>query len=345
MKARIIRKFGVGLAAGMFALFAGSVQAVNDTSPSPDPSSPSAAPMPSNVADVLKMDQAKVADDTIIAYIQNSGTTFHLDAGQIIYLRDHGLSDAVLTTMLQSGPAAPAENPQMANGQTQTPDTTTTPPAPPDVNPGDMSTSGQPTVIYVNSAPVYYYPAWGFSWWWPVGVTWGWAWWGGCWHWGCHNGGGFHSCGFWNHGFHGFSGFHAGFHTGFNQGFAHGFNHGFNSAHGFNNGMNGFHTASAFNTANGFHGSVAGFNTANGFHGNIAGFNTAGGFHGSISGGSSVVHFGGMSGGSFHGFNGGGMGGGGGMHFSGGGMGGGGGHMGGGGGGMHGGGGMGGGHR
>ena len=324
MKAQIIRKTGLVLATGVIALGAWMAQAANDTGYGSAPPLP-AAPLPSRVADVLKLNQAKVSDGTIIAYVQNSGNTYHLDASQIISLRDQGVSDGVITAMLSAG--ITPENGQMSNDQT--PDTN--PPPPPDVNSNGDTTSGtQPTVIYVNSAPVYYYPAWSFSWWWPVGVTWGWAWWGGCWHWGCHNGGGFHSCGFWNHGFHGSSGFHAGFAHGFNHGFNQGFAHGFNTAHGFN----------SFHTANGFHGNISGnFATANGFHGNISGnFAGVNGFHTMSS--ASVVHFGGMNGGSFHGMSSGSvmhfgsMSSGGGMHF--GGMGGGGGHGGGGFGGGHG---------
>ncbi len=294
MKMQNIRKTGLVLAAGVLALGAWMAQAANDIG------SGSAAPLPAGVADVLKLGQAKISDNTIIAYVQNSGITYHLDASQIISLRDQGLSDGVITAML-SGPMTTAGAPN-AQPNDQTPDMN--PPPPPEVSStGDTTSGSQPTVIYVNSAPVYYYPAWSYSWWWPVGVTWGWAWWGGCWHWGCHSGSGFRACGFWNHGFHGASGFHGGF--------AHGFNHGFNNAHGFN----------SFHTANSFHGSTR-VQGANGFHGMSS---------------SSAVHFGGMSGGGFHGSNGSGMGGfhgmggGGGMHSGGGGMGGG--HFGGGGGG------------
>ena len=294
MKTQNIRKIGLLLAVGMLALGAWMAQAANDPGYGP------VSPLPSSVADVLKLNQAKINDNTIIAYVQNSGITYHLDASQIISLRDQGLSDGVITAML----SGPTTTPGMPNAQPndQTPDMN--PPPPPQVNStGDTTSGSQPTVIYVNSTPVYYYPAWSYSWWWPVGVTWGWAWWGGCWHWGCHGGSGFRTCGFWNHGFHGSSGFHTGFNHGFNQGF----NHGFNNAHGFNT---GFHSAGSFQSGNGFHGNM-----------NVQGANS---FRGMSS--SSAAHFGGMNNGGFHGFNGSGMGGfhgmsgGGGMHFGGGGM-------------------------
>src|SRR3954470_19500698 len=52
-------------------------------------------------ANVLKLAQAKVGDETIIAYIDKSGQGYgSLGASEIIYLRDQGVSDRVLTTML-----------------------------------------------------------------------------------------------------------------------------------------------------------------------------------------------------------------------------------------------------
>ena len=41
------------------------------------------------VPQILKLVQAKVSDDTIIAYIRNSGNGYGLNADQIIYLRQH----------------------------------------------------------------------------------------------------------------------------------------------------------------------------------------------------------------------------------------------------------------
>ncbi len=52
-------------------------------------------------ANVLKLAEAKVGDETIIAYIEKSGEGYgSLGASEIIYLRDHGVSDRVLKTML-----------------------------------------------------------------------------------------------------------------------------------------------------------------------------------------------------------------------------------------------------
>src|ERR1017187_5976265 len=49
---------------------------------------------------ILQLAQSKVGDDTIISYIKNSGNSYGLNADQIIYLRQQGVSSAVITTML-----------------------------------------------------------------------------------------------------------------------------------------------------------------------------------------------------------------------------------------------------
>ncbi|HVU26479.1 MAG TPA: hypothetical protein VHG71_01940 [Verrucomicrobiae bacterium] len=52
------------------------------------------------VPQILQLSQAKVSDNTIVTYIQNSGNSYGLDANQIIYLRQQGVSDTVLNAML-----------------------------------------------------------------------------------------------------------------------------------------------------------------------------------------------------------------------------------------------------
>jgi len=52
------------------------------------------------VAPVLEMAQARVADDLIVRYVQNSGTIFALKASEIVYLKQQGVSDLVLNAML-----------------------------------------------------------------------------------------------------------------------------------------------------------------------------------------------------------------------------------------------------
>src|SRR5580692_10068244 len=56
--------------------------------------------MPYAVSQVLELEQAKVGDLTVVAYIRSSGTSYNLDASQIVFLRQQGVSDAVITAML-----------------------------------------------------------------------------------------------------------------------------------------------------------------------------------------------------------------------------------------------------
>src|SRR5258707_2742301 len=119
------------------ALLAGVVSAQNP----PGVAAPSLA---YGVPQVLQLSQAKVGDDTIIAYVRNSGNSYGLDADQIIYLRQQGVSDNVITTMLsQPKPAAapaPAPTPAPAPAATQPDNTVATVYAP-------------PTTTYVQSVP------------------------------------------------------------------------------------------------------------------------------------------------------------------------------------------------
>jgi hypothetical protein len=197
MKTKILTKPLLVAVAGL-VLLTGNVLAQNSPA--------TAAPTLSyGVPQILQLAQAKVGDDTIIAYIRNSGNNYGLDANQIIYLRQQGISDNVITVMLDqrkvaSAPAQPATQPDYSST-------------------AQASTAyAQPTTAYAQTAPsstVYvmpdtqtyyynayyaqpyyysYYPYYGWSY--PaVSLSFGF---GGGFH-GFH-GGGFHGGGF--HGWH-----------------------------------------------------------------------------------------------------------------------------------------------
>jgi len=63
------------------------------------------------VSQIIQLSKAKVNDDTIVNYIRNSGSSYGMDASQIVYLKQQGVSDAVVNTMLsqprQMAQAAP----------------------------------------------------------------------------------------------------------------------------------------------------------------------------------------------------------------------------------------------
>ena len=62
--------------------------------------------MPSDLspglAQVVKLAEANVGDDVILAYLKNSGEATVPTADEILYLKDLGVSDAVITALLQS---------------------------------------------------------------------------------------------------------------------------------------------------------------------------------------------------------------------------------------------------
>jgi hypothetical protein len=198
MKTKNLIKPLLAAVAGL-ALLAGNIPAQNSPA--------TAAPQLSyGVSQIMQLAQAKVSDTTIIAYIQNSRNSYGLDANQIIYLRQQGISDNVITAMLNqpkvaSIPVQPATQP--GNSYTAQASTASTQPATAYVQ------SAPPSTVYVMPdtqtyyydayyAQPYYYPYYG----WPypgVALSFGFGgrWGGGGWH-----GGGFHSGGFHGGGWH-----------------------------------------------------------------------------------------------------------------------------------------------
>jgi hypothetical protein len=205
------------------------------------------AKVPYAVSQVVELEQAKIGDATVVAYIRNSGNNYNLSANDILYLRQQGVSDAVLTAMLTQSRASVAN---VAVPSSYSPPVASTPQYSPSAPAPDTSTYAnyadtapivQPTTTYVQPAPTtYYYPYsysypyysyYGYYGWPHPWYGWGWGWWGGGWHWGWgghggwnagwHGGGG----GSW-HGSWGGGGFHGGVGGGFHGGGAGGFHGG-----------------------------------------------------------------------------------------------------------------------
>jgi hypothetical protein len=70
-----------------------------DTTPPPGPS----------LAEVQSMVQAHVSDAVIVSQIQNSSARYTLTAGQIIALKNAGVSDAVLNAMINTASKPPVQ--------------------------------------------------------------------------------------------------------------------------------------------------------------------------------------------------------------------------------------------
>jgi hypothetical protein len=117
------------------------------------PAAPSAAEttpakLPYGVADVLKLTQARVSEDIVLNFVLNSGTVYNLGPKDIINLRNQGVSDRVISTMMNQRNRVAEESAQQA-ASTPPPQSQPSPPA----YAGPNAAYGQP--LY---APAYVEP-------------------------------------------------------------------------------------------------------------------------------------------------------------------------------------------
>ena len=170
MKTRILSaQLWVMAGIAFWACSAGDVAAQNPSSSTTAPDatqavSPSKIQLSYGVEDVLKLQRANVSDDTIIAFIDNSGRVYNLSASEIVYLREQKVSDHVLTAMLtqrkKGTESAPPTAQQAPSAPTNTQPVSTVPAAPTYVQPATTYVQSEP--VYVPSSPVYVAPAYGY---------------------------------------------------------------------------------------------------------------------------------------------------------------------------------------
>jgi hypothetical protein len=187
--------------------------------PAPDGSAAPAAPddstaLPPNIypssplAQVIKLTQSGVSEDVIMAYVTNSGSTFNLDPDKIIYLKDIGAPDELVTAMMQRDQVLQAQMAASAYQPPQqpapAPETVATDPAPtepPVEQPAPVTVNyfydslapygswvdvegygrcWRPTVMVANAGwqPYCDHGHWIFTdagWYWISDYSWGWA--------------------------------------------------------------------------------------------------------------------------------------------------------------------------
>ena len=115
-----------------------------------------AVPLPPDAEDILKLSRAKVHEDVIVAFILNSGRKFKLTAAEVIELRKQGVSERVLTTMLQ--PSSPAVAPPPPAPAPEPVPTVTPPPSPtPAPQYATVQTTEPPVYVAPDAPPSYYY--------------------------------------------------------------------------------------------------------------------------------------------------------------------------------------------
>ena len=76
-----------------------------------------AANLSPDLQEIVKFAQAHMTDDVILAYIKNSGKTYNLSGDDMIYLTSQGVSQPVLSALLQTKGAAPATAPAPTRGR------------------------------------------------------------------------------------------------------------------------------------------------------------------------------------------------------------------------------------
>jgi len=103
------------------------------------------------IRDVLKMVDAKVDVTVITAYIKNSPTAYNPNANEIIALKQRGVGDDVVTTLIQRGGEVRAQAMQQG---AQTPAVAA--PAIPSVSTGPYGYGAQQPYPYADGYPAYY---------------------------------------------------------------------------------------------------------------------------------------------------------------------------------------------
>jgi hypothetical protein len=73
----------------------------NSAMPDSAPALPPNVYPSSPLAQVIRLAQADVSEDVIMMYVTNSGSTFNLDSDKIIFLKDIGMPDDLVTAMMQ----------------------------------------------------------------------------------------------------------------------------------------------------------------------------------------------------------------------------------------------------
>jgi len=190
------------LAAGIVAALtlAVGIAPAQDSTKAQNPGMSQAAPKLSDVvSQVIQLSKANVGEGTIITFIQNSGNNHTLDAAQIIYLNQQGVSPDVVNAMIKQfnwpGNGTPVANPPVFQASYASYTIAQSPKAA--ANSPNLQTNYvmiPPATTPVQIAPAYYYPYpppyypyyYGYGWP-PVSLSFGFGWRGGGWHGGYHH--------------------------------------------------------------------------------------------------------------------------------------------------------------
>ena len=154
------RTFRMCLCAGLGAASLVALNATAQTSapittaaPASAPADSAAVKLPYGADDVLKLSRAQVNEDVTLNFIRNSGTSYNLAPKDIVYLRNEGVSDRVINTMLDQRKSVPAE----AAAQAAMASAAAAPQASVSPDPSAVA-APQYALAYVQPVPVYVQP-------------------------------------------------------------------------------------------------------------------------------------------------------------------------------------------
>ena len=160
------------IAVRSFAADTNSIPAATPSQPSLSADSSAVAAgaqvkLPYGVDDVLKLSRAQISEDVIVNYVQTSGTIYSLAPEDIVYLHGQGVSDRVVTTMLDQRKRATDAAQQVPVSGTAVQSGASAPtlaeaPAPVE-NPAPAPTYSVGAADYNEPAPAYTEPAQGAS--------------------------------------------------------------------------------------------------------------------------------------------------------------------------------------
>lgn len=105
MKTNHLREFRRLLALSTACLWLGGLGGLSDGIAQAQTAPANFSP---GLQEVLKLTQAHMPEEVVLAYVKNSGQSYNLTADDILYLSSQGVSQGVLTALLQSKSALPA---------------------------------------------------------------------------------------------------------------------------------------------------------------------------------------------------------------------------------------------
>ena len=145
-----VKWFGISVASAL--LLCAQAQTLLGQVPAAAGGTPAVSPA---AGEVVKLASSGVGDEVVLAYIRNSQAPFDLNADQLLYLKDVGLSPQVITAMLDHDNAMHSQAPPPGQQFAPAPQPAPAPEAPaPQPMPAAAAAPAAPAPTYVSNPPL-----------------------------------------------------------------------------------------------------------------------------------------------------------------------------------------------